>query len=248
MGTVERLQGRASPCPPGAELQATPETARRVCRQPTSLTGLYAITPDWADTDRLLATTRDILDGGCRLIQYRNKTASAGLRLQQAQALRVLTHTYSARLIVNDDLDLGLEVAADGVHLGAQDGDLATVRTALGPTALLGASCYQSLPLARAAVTAGANYVAFGSVFPSPTKPQAGRATPALLAEAVRELTVPVVAIGGITLDNASALVETGVSLLAVITALYDAPDPRRATAQFTALFASGKERHELPQ
>lgn len=246
MGTVERLQGRA--CPPAARLTATADAARPVFRQPTRLSGLYAITPDWADTARLLATTRDILDGGCRLIQYRNKTASAGLRLQQAQALRALTHAYSARLIVNDDPDLGLEVAADGVHLGAQDADLVTARAALGPTALLGASCYQSLPLAWAAVRAGANYVAFGSVFPSPTKPRAGRASMALLAEAVRQLPVPVAAIGGITADNARPLVEAGVSLLAVIAALYNAPDPRAAAAQFTVLFATGKERHDLAQ
>jgi len=214
----------------------------------TGLTGLYAITPDWADTGRLLATTRDILDGGCRLVQYRNKTAVSGLKLEQAQALRALTAAYAARLIVNDDLALALAVGADGVHLGRHDGNLTAARAALGPGALLGASCYQSLPRARAAVSAGADYVAFGSVFPSPTKPLAGRATPALLAEAVRALPVPVAAIGGITSDNARGLIETGVHLLAVITALYDAPDPRRTAARFTAFFATGKEQHDLPQ
>jgi thiamine-phosphate pyrophosphorylase len=211
-------------------------------------TGLYAITPDWEDTARLLATTRELLEGGCRLVQYRNKTAAPDLRMEQARALRALTDAYGARLIVNDDLTLGLEVGADGVHLGRHDGDLVTARAALGPTALLGVSCYQSLPLARAAVTAGADYVAFGSVFPSPTKPQAGRATPSLLADAVRQLPVPVAAIGGITIDNARALIETGVRLLAVITALYDAPDPRRTAVRFTALLATGKEQHDLPQ
>lgn len=212
------------------------------------LSGLYAITPDWGDTARLLATTRAILDGGCRLVQYRNKTAAPGLKLEQARALRALTERYAARLIVNDDLALGLEIGADGVHLGLDDGDLAAARAALGPTALLGASCYQSLPLARAAVSAGADYVAFGSVFPSPTKPQAGRASLELLAEAARELPVPVVAIGGITLENVSALIETGVSLVAVITALYEASDPRQAATQFIARFATGKEQHDLAQ
>lgn len=213
-----------------------------------ALSGLYAITPDWGDTARLLVTTRAILDGGCRLVQYRNKTAAPGLKLEQARALRALTDRYAARLIVNDNLALGLEIGADGVHLGLDDGDLAAARAALGPAALLGASCYQSLPLARAAVAAGADYVAFGSVFPSPTKPQAARATPTLLAEAVRELPVPVAAIGGISIDNARSLIETGISLLAVITALYYAPDPQLAAAQFTVLFATGKEKHDLAQ
>lgn len=212
-----------------------------------ALTGLYAITPDWEDTGRLLVVTRAILDGGCRLVQYRNKTAGAGLRSEQARALRALTAEYAARLVVNDDIALGLAVGADGVHLGRNDGELAAARAALGPAALLGASCYQSLDRARAAVMAGADYVAFGSVFPSATKPQAGRATPTLLAEAVRVLPVPVVAIGGITLDNARVLIEAGVRFLAVITALYDAPDPGRAAARFTAMFATGKEQHDLP-
>lgn len=207
-----------------------------------ALTGLYAITPDWEDTGRLLSVTRAILNGGCRLVQYRNKTAGAALRSEQARALRALTAEYAARLIVNDDIALGLEVGADGVHLGRHDGELAAARAALGPAALLGASCYQSLPRARAAVMAGADYVAFGSVFPSPTKPQAGRATPALLAEAVRVLPVPVVAIGGITLDNAGILVKAGVKLLAVITALFEAPDPAAASRRFTALMANGPD------
>lgn len=235
-------------CPPPAGMQETMQAQRRVSSAATGLDGLYAITPDWADTDRLLATTRAILDGGCRLIQYRNKSAPPGLRLEQARALRALTRAYAARLIVNDDIGLGLEVASDGVHLGMQDGDLATARAALGPDALLGASCYQSLSLARAAVAAGVNYVAFGSVFASPTKPQAGRAPLALIAEAAGELPVPVAAIGGITLDNARSVVDSGARLLAVLTALYDAPDPRRVAARFTALVSTRKERHDLAQ
>jgi thiamine-phosphate pyrophosphorylase len=214
----------------------------------SGLRGLYAVTPDWADSARLLAVTRAILDGGCRLVQYRNKTANAALRVAQARALRALTRMYGARLIVNDDPDLALAVGADGVHLGAQDGDLASARALLGPAAVLGASCYQSLPQARTAVAAGANYVAFGAVFPSPTKPQAGRATPALLAEAVRSLPVPVAAIGGITLANVQDVIATGVRLVAVISALYDAPDPAWAAARFTASFANGKEMHDLSQ
>lgn len=214
----------------------------------TGLRGLYAITPDWSDSMRLLVATDGILQAGCRWLQYRNKTAPRGLRQEQALALRELTLRYGARLIVNDDLALAISVEADGVHLGRDDGDLAAARDALGTGRLLGASCYHSLDRARSAVAAGADYVALGSVYPSSTKPAAERASLALLAEAARTLPVPVAAIGGITPDNAPALLDTGVSMLAVITALYDAPDPRRAAARFTALFANGKEKHDIPQ
>ncbi len=202
--------------------------------------GLYAITPDWNDSRRLLDATDAILSAGCRTLQYRNKTASPCHRQEQAVALRGLTRRHGARLIINDDLDLALFCDADGVHLGEDDGALAAARTRLdqaGPGKLLGASCYQSLDLARTAARAGADYIAFGSFFPSPTKPQARRADPALLAAARAETGLPVCAIGGITPDNAGELVAAGADLLAVISALYEAPDPGRAARQFTILF-----------
>ena len=199
--------------------------------------GLYAITPDWPETARLLAAATGVLDGGCRLLQYRNKSAAAGLRLEQALALRDLTRSRGARLIVNDDLELALRVGADGAHLGQGDGDLAAARARLGAGMLLGASCYRSLEAARRARDAGADYVAFGSFFPSPSKPHAVRAEPALLAEAGRELELPVVAIGGITPENGAILVDAGADLLAVISALFEAADPRAAARAFGRLF-----------
>lgn len=214
----------------------------------SGLCALYAITPDWNDSRRLLVATDGILQAGCRWLQYRNKTATRLLRLAQAEALRELTQRHGARLIVNDDLELALSVEADGLHLGRDDGDLAAAREALGAGRLLGASCYQSPERARLAVAAGADYVAFGSVYPSATKPQAERVSLRLLAEVARALPVPVAAIGGITPDNAPAVLDTGVRLLAVINALYDAPDPRRAAVQFMALFATGKDQHDLSQ
>ncbi len=214
----------------------------------TGLRGLYAITPDWNDSRRLLVATDGILQAGCRWLQYRNKTAPRLLRQVQAEALRELTQRHGARLIVNDDLELALSVEADGLHLGRDDGDLAAAREALGAGRLLGASCYQSPERARLAVAAGADYVAFGSVYPSATKPQAERVSLRLLAEVACTLPVPVAAIGGITPDNAPTVLDTGVRLLAVINALYDAPDPRRAAAQFMALFATGKDQHDLTQ
>lgn len=203
----------------------------------TKLEGLYAITPDWADSARLIAVTEAILAGGCRLIQYRNKTASPCHRDEQAVALRGLTRRFGARLIVNDDVDLALACEADGVHLGGDDGDLAAARKRLGPERLLGASCYQSLDLAHAAVAAGADYIAFGSFFASPTKPLAKRADPALIAAARAELGRPVCAIGGIDLNNATSLIAAGADLLAVITAVYNDAGPERASRDFMQLF-----------
>jgi len=201
------------------------------------LEGLYAITPDWNDTPRLLQVTEAILKGGCRLLQYRNKTASSCHRDEQAVALRGLTRRHGAYLIVNDDVDLALACEADGVHLGGDDGDLAQARRRLGPNRLLGASCYQSLNLARAAALAGADYIAFGSFFPSPTKPRAGRADPTLIAAAKTTLRLPVAAIGGIDLDNAGSLVLAGADMLAVISAVYNADDPERASRAFQHFF-----------
>jgi thiamine-phosphate pyrophosphorylase len=204
------------------------------------LAGLYAITPDWNDTRRLLDATEALLAGGCRVLQYRNKQTSDCHRQEQAVSLRGLTRKYAARLIINDNLDLALFCEADGVHLGEDDGQLIAARARLdaaGAGKILGASCYQSLPLALAAANAGVDYLAFGSFFASPTKPQARRADPALINAAKRETGLPICAIGGITLANAGALVAAGADLLAVITALYDAPDPHQAALKFSQLF-----------
>ena len=200
------------------------------------LEGLYAVTPDWTDTARLLAVTEAILRGGCRIVQYRHKATSPCHRDEQAGALRRLTRSYDANLIINDDIDLALAVEADGVHLGQDDGDLAAARARLGTDRILGASCYQDLDQARQAIALGASYVAFGSFFPSPTKPQAKRAGLGLLG-AAQAMGVPVAAIGGITRHNAGGLIQAGADLVAVISDLYGADDPERAAREFTLLF-----------
>jgi thiamine-phosphate pyrophosphorylase len=203
---------------------------------PARLRGLYAITPDWSDSKRLLAVTEAILSAGCRLLQYRNKASSPCHRQEQAAALRTLTHRFDALLIVNDDMDLAGFCEADGVHLGENDGELALARARLGAGKILGASCYQDPALAMNAARAGADYVAFGSFFPSPSKPQARRAGLELLAAGKAVSGRPVCAIGGITPANARPLVQAGADMLAVISALYDAPDPAEATRQFITL------------
>ena len=198
--------------------------------------GLYAITPDEADTAELLRKVRLALLGGARIVQYRNKGAEAALRLKQAEALRGLTREFAVPLIINDDAALALQVDADGVHLGGLDGSAADVRVVLGSDRLIGVSCYNRLEQAHEAVRQGANYVAFGSFFSSTVKPEAVVVTPDLLRQARRELGVPLVAIGGITPQNGAQLIEAGANALAVISAVFSAPDIQQAAWQFSNL------------
>ena len=195
--------------------------------------GLYAITPDMADTAALLAKVEQALKAGVALLQYRNKIISKDKRLLQARELAPLARGYGVPFIVNDDVEIAASVAANGVHLGKEDGDLATARAKL-PGKILGASCYADLEAAKAAIRAGANYVAFGSVFPSPTKPSAVRAPLSLFQS---KLGVPLCAIGGITLGNAPQLIAAGADLLAVISDLFDAPDIALRAAEYRKLF-----------
>ena len=195
--------------------------------------GLYAITPDAADTEVLLRKVEEALRAGVAMLQYRSKVLSKDKRLLQAKELAPLARGYGVPLIVNDDVEIALAVGANGVHLGKEDGDLTLARAQLAGK-ILGASCYDDLEKARAAVRAGADYVAFGSVFPSPTKPGAVRAPLSLFAN---DLGVPLCAIGGITLETAPALIAAGASLLAVISDLFDAPDIGARAGEYRKLF-----------
>ena len=207
-----------------------------------AIAGLYAITPDLVDTGELLRRVRAALEGGTQVLQYRNKAADATLRREQALALRPLCTTAGVPLIINDHLELALECGAAGLHLGGGDGDIAAARARLGPHRLLGASCYDRIELAESAVAAGADHVAFGSFFPSTVKPGAVRPPSALITRARQRLQVPVVAIGGITPQNAPQLLDAGVDALAVISAVFDAQDITAAANEFMKLFET---RHE---
>jgi thiamine-phosphate pyrophosphorylase len=202
--------------------------------------GLYAVTPDSDDTSSLLAMTEAAIAGGARLVQYRHKTAGPELRRAQAIALLELCRRHDALLIVNDYVDLAAEIGAPGVHIGRDDGLLQTARARLGPDIVIGVSCYREMERARAAAQGGADYIAFGGFYPSRVKPGAGCASPSLLTE-TRSLGLPVVAIGGITPDNAPALIHAGADAVAVITALYAAPDVEAAARRFSHLFESIK-------
>lgn len=202
------------------------------------VSGLYAITPDIHDTDDLLRRARLAMQGGARVLQYRNKSADTVLKLRQAQALRGLTRDFAATYIVNDDAGLAAQVDADGVHLGGEDGGVAAARTLLGEQRIIGVSCYNRISLAQEAVQHGADYVAFGAFFSSNVKPGAVKADVELLRTARDMLSVPIVAIGGITQLNGPALIAAGADALAVITALFDAPDIELAAHGFSTLFS----------
>ena len=197
--------------------------------------GLYAVTPDEADSERLFTRVERVLAGGAPWLQYRNKKAGDAQRAREARRLRAVSAAAGTRLFVNDDPRLAADVDADGVHVGRDDGGVRAARAIVGRR-IIGVSCYDRMELAEAAVAAGADYVAFGSVFASPTKPAAVRAPLELFARA-RTLGVPLVAIGGITLENAPQAIAAGADALAVIADVFGAPDPQGRARAFAALF-----------
>ncbi|NTV68895.1 MAG: thiamine phosphate synthase [Azonexaceae bacterium] len=206
-------------------------------RTKPELRGLYAITPEQEDGTRLLREVEAAVAGGCRIVQYRDKISPMPERVARARALCEMTRRHNAKLLINDDLALAFLVEADGVHLGKDDGNLMAARAMLGPNRILGASCYADFAAAQAAEAAGVDYVAFGAVHPSPTKPNAPLAGTDLFFAAKSRLTVATCAIGGITLENAPPLIAAGADLLAVITDLFSAPDITARAAAYQRLF-----------
>jgi thiamine-phosphate pyrophosphorylase len=185
-----------------------------------------------------LAQVRAALNGGASVVQYRSKSQDAALLHEQASELLELCHAFDAPLIINDSLRLADLCDADGLHLGREDGSLRQARVVLGAEKVIGISCYNKLELAVQAEAEGADYVAFGSFFPSHTKPGAVAAPLELLRQAKVRLHVPIVAIGGITVDNAPSLIEAGADAVAVISGLFDAPDIEYAAQQYSQLFS----------
>lgn len=203
-----------------------------------SIQGLYAVTPDTADTQLLCDMVTLALEGGANIVQYRNKQANAGLQHVQASALLTICRQRDVPLIINDDAALCELLDADGVHLGGTDGDIAAARKLLGPGKIIGASCYNRLELAQQAAEQDASYVAFGACFGSSTKPNAAVASLDLFAQA-KQLNLPTVAIGGITLDNVHSVKNAGADAAAVINALFGSNDIKATATQFVQLFNS---------
>jgi len=208
---------------------------------PVQIAGLYAITdPGLLPAEHLLDAVSAAMKGGARLVQYRNKHATAETQRAEASALNRLCRDAGAVFLVNDNMQLALASGAHGVHLGQQDGAVSVARAVLGAHAIIGQTCHASLPLALAAQAAGANYVAFGRFFPSHTKPLAAPADISLLPEARAALHIPIVAIGGITVDNAAPLISAGADAVAVIHHLFSADDICARAREFAGLFTRG--------
>jgi len=196
--------------------------------------GLYAIT-DGPRPD-LYSAVESALNGGAAILQYRDKSGESERRHAEAASLLAACRRFGVPLIVNDDVDLAAAIGADGVHLGEHDGDIDAARTRLGAAAIIGVSCYDSIDRARQLAAAGADYLAFGAFFPSPTKPLARRAGAGLLRDA-KSLGLPLVAIGGITPDNAQPLIEAGADFVAAISGVFAAADPFAAARRYANLF-----------
>jgi len=197
--------------------------------------GLYAITE--SDSKNLVKKVTLALEGGVSLLQYRNKKADTQQQLEEATALAALCKDYKCYFIINDDMYLAQQVEADGVHLGKDDGSLLAARKLLGDNAIIGVTCYQDIATALIAEQQGADYVAFGSFFASPTKPHAPKADIALLQQAKQQISVPICCIGGITLDNGSELIDNGADMLAVISSLFSSDDITATAQQFARQF-----------
>lgn len=204
-----------------------------------ALRGLYGITDASLlnDESSLLHAVEQALLGGMRILQYRDKSLPYSQSLDHAQKLLTLCHNYQAVFIVNDDVELAAEVQADGVHVGGSDASVESARQRLGPDTVIGHSCYNRLDLAIEAQAQGADYVAFGRFFPSRTKPQAVLADGDVLMQASEELEIPVCAIGGITIDNASVLIEQGADMVAVIDNLFSSEQIEMQARRFNRLF-----------
>jgi len=207
------------------------------------IAGLYAIADTGClDDDWLLTAVREAIAGGAAVVQYRDKRHDAAARASQADALATVCRAAGIPFIVNDDVELAARCGAQGAHLGRDDLPLAAARARLGADAIIGVSCYNDLARAQAAADAGANYVAFGSFFPSRTKPKAVRADMELLRRARASLHIPIVAIGGITPENGVSLVQAGADALAVVDGLFGQVDVRGAAGRYASLFCHHTE------
>ena len=199
--------------------------------------GLYLVTPDWNDTDKLITATERAIEGGATLLQYRHKTASEALRIEQASALLALCRRLQVPLIINDHLDLCERIDADGIHVGGTDASVAEVRASIGKEKIVGASCYGDMQLARDAANAGASYAAFGGFYPSLVKKYEVATSPSIITQALSELSIPLCVIGGMTPQNARPLIELGAHSVAAISSVYAASDHQSAAAEFASMF-----------
>jgi len=201
------------------------------------LSGLYAITDANLLTDNFTDAIEQAIQGGCQIIQYRDKSTDHKHRLQQANIVRQLCDQYQRLFIVNDDIELAMACNADGVHIGKDDQQLTTARDYLGNDKIIGVSCYNQIKLALAAEQGGADYVAFGAFFSSSIKPEATNAPVSLISQAKEQLQIPVCCIGGITANNATPLINAGTDMIAVISEIFASQNIKLSSQALSNLF-----------
>lgn len=206
---------------------------------PFNISGLYAITPNDLDTARLCKNVESVLKGGASVVLYRNKVADSGLRLMQASALLALCRSYGVPLVINDHLDLCAQIDADGLHLGATDCDLGAARRLLGADKIIGASCYNQFALAQKAELDGASYVAFGECFSTDSELSTENVPLGMFKDAKQSLFIPLLAVGGITLENAPQVIQAGANSIAVAEGLFGVKNIQETTQAFVQLFAN---------
>jgi len=186
------------------------------------ITGIYAITPNRIDIDTV---ERVIVEHNINLLQYRNKTTNAQTQLDEITQLQRLCLKHHTLFIINDDINLAKKISADGVHLGKNDGSIQSAREQLGLDVIIGISCYNNIELAQNAQNQGANYVAFGALFPSKTKPDAPKCELDTIAQAKQALSIPIVGIGGVNFDNKQQAFNAGCDSVAMINQLFQLTD-----------------------
>ena len=201
------------------------------------LSGLYLVTPDWDDTEKMLACSEQALNSGATVLQYRHKSADAALRRLQARALQTLCRRHGCLFIINDHVDLCLELDADGIHVGGTDASVQEARKAVGPDKIVGASCYGDLALAHRSHQEGASYVAFGGFYPSRIKKYPVTTPFGIVSQSKSEIPLPVVVIGGMTTENCPPLIAAGADMVAAISSVYMTDNPESAARSFVELF-----------
>ena len=198
--------------------------------------GLYAITPEEKDSFVLSSQVESCIKGGARLVQYRSKKLSQIEKNKQAREIKKVCDYYKVPLIINDDIELCRILDADGVHLGEDDASLEEANLVLGPSKIIGISCYNSIDRVQSAVDKGATYIALGACFPTTTKPNAPSASSDLITFVLKEFKIPLVAIGGINLKNIELLINIGVNCFALINSLFKVKDIEGTAREFTSL------------
>ena len=187
------------------------------------ISGIYAITPNkMLDLDTI---EQAIVTHKISILQYRHKTTNASIKFNEAKQLQQLCLRHNTLFIINDDINLAQKINADGVHLGKDDASILAARQQLGDDAIIGVSCYNDIELAKTVQSQGADYVAFGALFPSSTKPNAPYCSLEVISQAKKALTIPIVGIGGVDFNNQHQAFDAGCDAVAMINALFQSVD-----------------------